>query len=139
VNSVKPFSSTFDQVYASCSGKSVTLDGKQVCGDASDDSYTYKKIPSVVEHISPTQEELRIQVKNQKTPSLAVDRDRFIDFITPSGAYGKIVYPFLFRLKNTTESDLSPEVFKFQLKTELTQKSTEINNFIATHTPESLS
>jgi hypothetical protein len=78
------------------------LDGQVVCGSPSNDEYKFKKISSVIEHKSPTQEELITQIKNQKTPNLPIDTDRYVDFVTTNGAYEKITYPFLFRLKTAT-------------------------------------
>jgi hypothetical protein len=42
-------------------------------------------------------------------PSLAVDKDRYIDFISADGSYAKINYPYLYRLKLENISDISLE------------------------------
>ena len=61
-------------------------------------TYRYKKIGSFLEHKSPTDEEYGAAIKNLATPSLASDRDRYVDFLSAKGNLKKVVYPNLYRL-----------------------------------------
>ncbi|NCO31347.1 hypothetical protein GW891_00495 [bacterium] len=63
-------------------------------------------------------------------PSLAVDKDRYIDFITANATYAKINYPYLFRLKLDDTSDLSIDKVSTELDKLLLEKSDEINSLI---------
>lgn len=62
------------------------------------EEYDYKKIPSWIQHKSPTDEEYGAALKGMTTPSLASDRDRYVDFMGPKGTVVKIEYPNFFRL-----------------------------------------
>jgi hypothetical protein len=61
--------------------------------------YGFKKIPSIISHTSPSAEDLKGQVESMITPSLPIDRNRYIDFISANGAYTKLNYPYLFRVQ----------------------------------------
>jgi hypothetical protein len=70
------------------------------------------------------------------SPNLPIDKDRYIDFIAADNTYGKIQYPYLFRVS-------SPESFNFSatktaLKQYLDQKSQEINALIQAKDPSKL-
>lgn len=130
---------SFDDIYPACSGKEIFLDGRKLCGSSGDDTYEFKQITSWVEHKSPTQEELIEQVKSQVTPNLAIDKNRYIDFIAASWEYAKIEYPFLFRLKTEEGIELSFENILSQLEKILDEKSAELNQIISQNNPSSLS
>lgn len=67
-------------------------------------SYSFKTIPSYILHTSPTDEEFGAQVRSLYTPSLPIDKNRYIDFIgakggtAPNYGYQKIDFPQLFRV-----------------------------------------
>ncbi len=99
----------------------------------------YKFIPSYVEHKSPSIEELNKQLDNMMTPSLPVDRDRYIDFIWVKWDYIKINYPYLFRLNLPQWVELNFDNIDAELKKVLQDKSNEINNIIANSDLNSMS
>ena len=76
------------------------------------DKYYYKKIDSFVKHKSPNSDEIKQQIIAMTTPSLPIDRDRYIDFISAIWNYAKIEYPQLFRLNignNANDLNVSEE------------------------------
>ncbi len=102
-------------------------------------SYSYKKIPSYITHKSPTSDELSKQISSFVTPNLPIDKDRYIDFIWASGNYAKINYPYLFRLKNSSNKQITFEEAQTLLDNYLDNKSKEINDVISSNNPTSLS
>lgn len=99
--------------------------------------YKYKKIPSLVKHVSPTPLDLKSQVKQMVTPALPIDKNRYADFIGANGSYQKLVYPHLFRI---TSSSLNPTIdeYKILLKNALDQTSTKINTIATNTNPSTL-
>ena len=77
-------------------------DGCSPCPDKK--TYNFKSIPSYILHTSPTDEEFGSQVRSLYTPSLPIDKNRYIDFIgakggtAPNYGYQKIDFPQLFRV-----------------------------------------
>lgn len=67
-----------------------------------------------------------------------MDKNRYIDFIAPSGQVKKIEYPNFFRMKWNT-GDLTKQVVRDQIKTVLDAKSAEINALISAENPAVLS
>ena len=96
----------------------------------------FKEIPSYITHKSPTFEELDIQIKNMLTPSLPIDKDRYIDFKSSSW-YQKINYPYLFRLNTENNDTLSYENIEKALKNYLDKYNsvlgTSLFNFLKIH------
>ncbi|MDD3145600.1 MAG: hypothetical protein PHV23_05865, partial [Candidatus Gracilibacteria bacterium] len=90
-------------------------------------TYDYKTIDSFIKHKSPNSTELTQQINSMIAPSLAVDKDRYIDFITANATYAKINYPYLFRLKLDNTSDLSINKVSTELDKLLLEKSNQIN------------
>ena len=93
-------------------------------------NYDYKSIPSIMQHKSPTSEELTAEINSMITPSLPIDRDRYVDFIDVSWNYAKINYPYLFRLELDKDSDFSIDNIEILLDEYLDKKSWEINEII---------
>jgi hypothetical protein len=58
----------------------------------------FKKISSILTHVAPKATTLQKQIKNGTTPNLPVDKDRYVDFVSQSGDYTKVSYPYLFRI-----------------------------------------
>lgn len=56
----------------------------------------FHTIPSVLRHISPTDEEFNAAKKNGVTPSLPVDMIRYVEFLTPKGNIARLTYPNFF-------------------------------------------
>ncbi len=100
-------------------------------------TYRYKSIPSYIMHKSPEPEDLTTQLDVKVTPSLPVDKDRYIDFIAANGSYQKIKYPYLYRLEIDDKSDLSIEKVSEALDEVLDEKSYEINQIIQESIPNS--
>lgn len=100
-------------------------------------NYNFTKIKSYIKHKSPTSSELKDQVQNMITPSLPIDKDRYIDFIWANNTYAKINYPYLFRL-NINDENIDLDITKNRLKTFLDEKSKEINDLINSKNPSSL-
>jgi hypothetical protein len=88
-------------------------------------------------HKSPEPEDLTTQLDVKVTPSLPVDKDRYIDFIAANGSYQKIKYPYLYRLEIEDKSDLSIEKVSEALDEVLDEKSNEINQIIQESIPSS--
>jgi hypothetical protein len=100
--------------------------------------YTYKKVPSWIEHTSPNSEEYGAALKGMVTPSLATDKDRYIDFLTPAGTVVKIEYPNLYRLKWNAAETLTAEIVRNRIKEVLDAKTKEISDLIARESPSKL-
>ncbi|MDD2566021.1 MAG: VCBS repeat-containing protein [Candidatus Gracilibacteria bacterium] len=101
--------------------------------------YYFKKIYGVVEHKSPTDEEYGAQLKNMTTPSLPVDRNRYVDFVSAKGNQKNFEYPNLFRIIISNPKELTYEGAKSKLKTYLDKKSQELNAIINSENPSGLS
>jgi len=112
---------------------------EQVCTCPAWTNYDYKKIPSFIEHKSPTHEEFGAQVIALTSPDLPVDTDRYIDFISAIWEYAKIDYPHLFRVTPEENQDLTLENIDASLEKHLDEISTNINNIISSSNPNSLS
>ncbi len=89
----------------------------------------FKKIPSYIEHKSPTVDELKIEIESGITPSLPIDRDRYIDFQWKGGNYKKINYPYLFRLTVEEGDELSTKNIEKALTKYLDSKKSELWDF----------
>jgi len=92
--------------------------------------YEFKSIASIMEHKSPTLDEIKNQISNTSVPNLPVDKDRYVDFIAANWDYQKINYPYTFRVFVDKDKDLSIENVRIKLKEELDNKSKEINEII---------
>ena len=104
--------------------------------------YDYKTIPSYVKHISPTFEELNIQLNSKITPNLWIDKNRYIDFISASWKLEKINYLYLFRLNqdlsNVSSFDWQLKKVSIQLDKILDLKTEEIKQKINSNNPSQL-
>lgn len=87
--------------------------------------YHYKEIPSYITHKSPTAIELTEEIQAMTTPSLPIDKDRYIDFINTSWVSEKVYYPYLFRLEYWSGT-LTMEKVDSVLKEYLDSKRTEV-------------
>ncbi len=56
----------------------------------------FHTIPSILHHVSPTESEISAAKSNGLTPSLAVDMDRYVEFLTPKGNIAQLHYPNFF-------------------------------------------
>ncbi len=138
------FSDSFDDLYLwsrpnICDGKRLVLDGASVsCAGGTSwwATYAYKKISSYIKHISPTADEYAAQLTNQVSPSLPIDKQRYIDFIAADGSYQRIDYPNLFTLDDDTREN--PEVAEANLKAELDRVSEQINTIRENNNPNAL-
>ena len=135
------FTEKFEEIYKNSSCSIVNLDSKIVkksdnCEILWSKIYNYKTIPSYITHKSPTTDELSKQFENLITPNLPIDKDRYVDFIWANGGYGKINYPYLFRIASSNDS---LENIDKKLKEVLDLKSSEINSLISSLNPSSLS
>ncbi len=102
-------------------------------------SYVFKRIPSWIEHKSPTDEEYGAALKGLTTPSLASDQNRYIDFIAPNGKTVKIEYPNFFRMTWQNEENLTAETVRTKIKEVLDAKSAELNAILSEQNPSKLS
>lgn len=101
--------------------------------------YSFTKIPSVVEHKSPTDAEYWATLGSMMSISLASDKNRYIDFISAKWNLSKIVYPNFYRINIADEKDVTYDIVKAKIKELLDSKTTEINSLISTQNPSSLS
>lgn len=97
--------------------------------------YSYKSIPSYIFHKSPTSEYLWTQIDSLVSPSLPVNKDRYVDFISANWNYSRIDYPHLYRLKLDDISDIDVSKISIKLDSLLDSKSLEINNIINSSKP----
>ncbi len=130
------FSKSFEENYKSPSG-SINLDGKNVAWSG-DYTFDYKKIPSILEHKSPTSDELSKEINSMIAEALPVDKNRYVDFVASNGKYSKIFYPNLFRLKIKDNAKISYATIAEELDKVLAEKSKEINELIRASNPSSL-
>ena len=108
------------------------------CIISSKDTYLFKKISSYIIHKSPTISELKAQIKWNITPNLAIDKNRYIDFISAKWNYKKISYPALFRLKSSNIININLSDIQKKLDKILKTKSDEINSLIDLENPNLL-
>lgn len=101
--------------------------------------YFFKKIPSFVIHKSPDEYELKEEIKTMTTPSLPVDKVRYIDFVSPTLDKVRIDYPYLFWIIDSIKWEKTFETISQELDKYLNQKSKEINNIIKLNNPKDLS
>lgn len=120
----------------SCTISKLELDGKVVTQSGTvctgkkvvnhEKTYSFKTLSgSIMEHKSPTDEEYGIELGEMITPSLASDRDRYVDYLDKNIDYQKIVYPNFFRITlDRTELNYSGATSK--IKDLLDTKTAEI-------------
>ena len=117
----------------------VFINGKQIgdykCKDI-DIEHHFKKMPSAMEHKSPTDEELNGIVDALSTPSIPIDKKRYLDWLSIWGEYLKIEYP---SLCNIWKWCTSSKDAKSRLEKSLNEKSDSINKKIKKYDPEKLS
>lgn len=135
------FPKTFDQNYVAPSWN-IYLDwtivkNKTVPRGSIADSYYYKKITSYIFHKSPNAGEIWSEISAMVSPSLAIDKNRYVDFIWAKWNYARIDYPQLLRVNNTSEN-LDLATVKNVIKTYLDAKSLEVNTAINNSNPASL-
>ncbi len=128
-----------------CTRHNLWLDGKIIKTEENVDEtclwltkivdYKYKSISSPIVHKSPTAEELWTQINSMITPSLPIDKVRYIDYIAPDGSYQKINYPQIFSFD--WKDDI--ETYKDNLKKELDSFSSRYNTIIKNTDPNKLS
>ena len=144
-NRVFNFTQSFDDLYLgkvanSCNGKYLVLDGESVACDGNLDTsgarYSYKKISSYVKHVSPTPSEFAAQLSNMVSPSLPIDKKRYIDFVAADGSYQTIDYPNLFVVDPETWADIA--LTWEDLKKELDRVSLQINAIRVNTNPNTL-
>lgn len=129
-------SKTFEENYNNPSWW-INLDWANVAGSW-DITFQYKKIPSILEHKSPTNEELTKQVNGMVAESLPIDKKRYVDFVSSNWEYTKIDYPNLFNLKVEDNAKVSLWTISKELDRLLNEKSKEINELINKSNPSSL-
>ncbi len=102
-------------------------------------TFNYKKITSDIKHISPNPEELKEEVWSMIPESLPIDKDRYVDFLSPLWNHIKIDYPALFRLEITDQKEVTLDKTSEEIEKILKEKSEEINQIIRDNDPSSLS
>lgn len=78
----------WDIVYALNPCKEKTLTVWQQAADTVT-YYDYVSIPSIMEHKSPTLDEIKWQISGMSAPNLPIDKDRYVDFIAANWDYQK--------------------------------------------------
>lgn len=115
----------------------------QPCGPTT--TYNFQSIPSYIVHTSPTDEEFALISQNLSTPSLPVDKNRYIDFIgargwnAPDYGYQRIDFPQLFRVIAEDASELNFVRLAEKTKEHLDRVSNQINQVIQNADPSPLS
>jgi len=89
--------------------------------------YEYKTIPSIIQHKSPDEDDLVAASRGVATPSLAIDKDRYTDFLDANGTYARVDYPNLFRIDIETLDDLNPEYARSRIQAVLDAASVQVN------------
>jgi hypothetical protein len=98
--------------------------GKKVVNYEKD--YNFKTLSGyIMEHKSPTDEEYGIELGNLVTPSLASDRERYVDYLDKNITYKKIAYPNFFRI-TLSGSELNYASAGQKIKALLDSKTAEI-------------
>lgn len=90
----------------------------------------FKAIPSIIEHKSPTIDELKEIIDAKITNAVPIDKNRYVDFVSALWNTVKIEYPFLYRLSLSDTEDVTYDSIKTEFKRVLDQKSSEINKII---------
>ncbi len=67
---------------------------------------SYRTIPSLWKHVSPTSDEISATEKNGVTPSIPVDIERGFEFITLKGVIARFNYPDFFKSPGTNIATL---------------------------------
>jgi len=130
-------------VAQTCSGR---RDWESSCScPESEGSSVYKTIPSYILHTSPTDSEFWLQTQSRFTPSLAIDTNRYIDFIGAKWGsqdedygYQRIDFPQLFRVGIESWDDLTLENTALRVEQYLDELSLEINSVIESADPDGL-
>lgn len=91
-------------------------------------SLTFHRVSSVLEHKSPTDAEYGALATSLATPSMPVDRDRYVAFVSTLGTQEKITYPNLFRVAIEKPEDFTPENAQGLIKARLDAVSAQIND-----------
>ncbi len=73
------------------SGEDMTTTDTSIREDVS-----FRTIPSILRHVSPTDEEIQAAEANGVTPSLPVDMIRYVEFLTPKWNIVRLNYPNFF-------------------------------------------
>jgi len=119
VNKKDSYNKTYDELYREWKCRNmICIDGTK--------TINFNQIPSYMEHKAPTVDQLSKEIQAGVTPSLPIDRDRYIDFMANNDSYQKINYEYLFR---NFEWKSIEEVAK-ELKIKLDVKSHTVNNVI---------
>lgn len=145
----KNFSKTFEEAFAewlsqwnSCYSSSIRLDWTEVSSNASscEDwettfywNYSFKSIDSLIEHKSPTLEELQANIESLSSQALPVDRVRYASFIWANWEYKKFNYPNFFDI--TLSWDFSFEDIILKVDETLLEKTSEFNEIIESSKP----
>ena len=84
----------------------MTTGAGETAETSSTDNTQYKNIvfhtiPSLYQHISPTDEEIAAAKANKVTPSLPIDMVRYVEFVTPRGNIARIHYPDFFSIEGS--------------------------------------
>ncbi len=95
----------------------------------------YKTVSSVMKHVSPTIEELNTAWDSRTTPNLAIDKDRYIDFMSAAWNLQQIYYPNLFRIKLTDKEIANRSLAEATIKDYLDTISATINQLIRSEVP----
>jgi len=119
-------------------------DSQPVCPVKYSKNYDYKAIPSYILHTSPTNEEFGLQTQALFTPSLPIDKNRYIDFIGANGqganyGYQRIDFPTLFRVSLDPDEEVTLDNIALATKNHLDDISSQINTVITNSDPSSLS
>lgn len=107
----------------------------------SPETFSYKTIPSHILHTSPTDEEFWAQIKSMYTPSLPIDKVRYIDFIwakwgaAPSYGYQRIDFPQLFGVRTGNGKELTLSAIEQKTKSYLDNISAKVNQSIQDSNP----
>lgn len=113
------------------------------CGPTT--TYNFQFIPSYIVHTSPTDEEFTLISRNLSTPSLPVDKNRYVDFIgargwaAPDYGYQRIDFPQLFRVVAENSDELNLDALAEKAKEHLDMVSNQMNQVIRNANPSSLS
>jgi len=119
-------------------------ESEPVCPIKYTKSYNYKSIPSHILHTSPTDSEFWLQTQALFTPSLPIDKNRYIDFIGANGqwadfGYQRIDFPTLFRVSLDPSEEITLDNIDLATKNHLDNISAQINTVIVNSDPSTLS
>lgn len=102
----------------------------------SDRRLTFKRIPSILYHISPTDEEYGIQLNHLSTPNLPIDARRYVDFIALNGKELRYNYPNLYNIGS--DGGDTREQIRQKLTTYIEAYARDMNTLIDAADPSSL-